>query len=205
MKDKNKFKAMMMSIGEIFDKEISQSLLEVYWRVLEPFSDAQASRALNHAISTCKFFPKPADIIEILTVKLEDKAILAWVQVEDAVRKIGNYVSVKFVDDPVIHSCLEAMGGWHRVGEWKEQEMVWKRKEFETFYMIYDCKEKHPDYLPGWSEINNRANNFHIRKPILIGGDHGRIKGSIRKEIRAGVCGDSGGSTREREGITHSN
>jgi hypothetical protein len=117
MKDKKKFKAMMMSIGEIFDKEISQTLLEVYWRVFEPFSDVEASRALNQAISTCKFFPKPADLIDILTIKPADKAALAWVEVEKAVRHIGNYQSVKFVDDPVIHSCLEAMGGWHRVGE----------------------------------------------------------------------------------------
>lgn len=187
----------MSALSEIHNRELSETLTEVYWKVLEPFSDEEAVGAINRAILTCKFFPKPAEIVELLTQKTEDRAALAWIEVEKAVRHIGNYQSVKF-GDSVIHSCLEAMGGWYKVSEWSEDEMKWKRKEFEGLYKIMEKQKKHPVYLPGLMEIENRAKDFgnFVQKPVLIGGGNGeirrRIEGGDAGGIRAAVCGDSG-------------
>ena len=73
MKDKEKFKGFMMIVGELFDKNPSQQLLDVYWQILEPFTDEQCEAAFKKVITTVKFFPKPADFMDHLLPKRFDE------------------------------------------------------------------------------------------------------------------------------------
>jgi len=168
MKNKELFAKNMAVLSEIHDREITESLMSIFWQVLEPFPDDDCARAFDRIIKTSKFFPKPADFIEFLQSD-DERSVLAWAEVNKAVRSVGNYQSVKF-SDPVIHSCLEAMGGWHKVCDWQESEIKWKRKEFESLYKAMATKGKHPEYLPGVCEIDNHATGFGFDKPVMIGG-----------------------------------
>lgn len=171
MKDEPKFKEYMAALCELHDKSLSQLLINLYWKTLEPFTDNDCERAFKELIFSSKVFPKPVDFIETLKGKKQDQGTLAWLTVVKALRKIGPYQSVTF-DDPVIHSIIEAMGGWIKLGTVTEDELKWKQREFERLYSIISGKGgNHPTYLPGITERDNAANGYseHIPAPVRIG------------------------------------
>lgn len=67
------FKKCMAGFGELFEKEISKTLLSIYWDCLENFSDEQCENAFKEVLVTCRFFPKPVEIIEIIESKIKCK------------------------------------------------------------------------------------------------------------------------------------
>ena len=148
MKNKTKFAEFMAALGEIFDKDISKTLSLVYWKTLEPYPDKECEKAFNSIITTAKFWPKPAELLEALNGTDEEAAINAWTKVSMAVRTIGPYKPVQF-DDSAIHSALEAMGGWVEFQNCSMNDWKWKQKEFERIYLLMTKKDEHPKYLPG--------------------------------------------------------
>ena len=171
MKNRKLFKEYMTALAELFGKELTALLNGLYWKILEPFGDEQCEAAFKELIFSSRFFPKPADFLDLLRGKKEDQAARAWIKVVDAVRGIGNYESVQF-DDPIIHSVFKFWGGWGVTADWKESELKWKQKEFERLYVIMSANKEHPTYLPGLNEINNAASGCDIQaKPVRIGFD----------------------------------
>lgn len=173
MKDENRFRELMTVLGEIHDRQITRLLLDVYWRILEPFPDEACIRAFHELIGRVKFFPKPAEFLELLEVRRGDQATSAWLEVIAALKRYGTYRSVRFAD-PVIHSAIEAMGGWVRLGLMEERERPWRQKEFERLYAILAGRDGgHPAYLAGLHEINNAAGGYPVQQVIDVAGRRG--------------------------------
>jgi hypothetical protein len=173
MKDENRFLELMTVLGEIHDRKITRLLLDVYWRVLEPFPDNTCIRAFHELIRSAKFFPKPAEFLEHLEARREDRAAAAWLDVVATLKRFGNYQSVRFAD-PVIHSAIEAMGAWVRFGLMEEKERPWKQKEFERLYQIIAGRNgSHPSYLAGICEIENAAGGYRVPAAIDVGVSNG--------------------------------
>ena len=170
MKDKNKFKEFMAGLGELYDKEVTPLLIKIYWQTLEPFSDVECENAFNQTIATSKFWPKPVEFLDILQGSGEDKATMAWLEVDKAVRHIGTLASVQF-DDPVVHSTIEALGGWESLGNVTEYDWKWIRKDFISMYPRMARKEKHPKRLIGQTERENLGRNYKdfIPETVMIG------------------------------------
>jgi len=180
VKDEVKFKEFMTVLCEIHDKRLTQLLSDLYWKILEPFSDEDCGRAFKELVYECKFFPKPAEFIEILKGKKQDQAMTAWIEVVNAIKRIGPYQSIDF-GDPVIHGVIEFMGGWPAIGYWLEDDLKWKQREFERLYGIMQGRECKTKYLPGICEIANDLKGFHGRDEIVcLGHDE-------RKQIAIGV------------------
>lgn len=175
MKNELLFKQYMAALSEIFGKELSALLNSLYWKTLEPFTDFECEQAFKELIFSAKFFPKPADFLEILRGKQEDQATKAWIKVVEAIRRVGNYKSVKF-DDPVIHSVFKFWGGWGVTGDWKEADLKWKQKEFQQLYAVMARDGKHPEYLPGTIEIQNAADGYELKPEIVRIGFDERAK-----------------------------
>jgi hypothetical protein len=155
MNDKIKFKELMTALCELHDKKLSQTLADIYWESLNQFTDDQCIKVFKELILSSKFFPKPADFMEILKGKKEHNATIAWIEVLNAIKRIGNYESVKFAD-PVIHSVLQVMGGWDQLAAtMTTDEEKWKQKEFERLYQVMERRGDHPKYLPGYYESHN--------------------------------------------------
>ena len=159
----------MVGLGEIFNKEISQVLMDIYWKALEPFSDEICAHAFNQVITTSKFFPKPAELLERISGSPEDRAMLAWLSVEDAIRRFGPYTSVRFVD-PVIISVIESLGGWPSFENFTNNELKWKQKVFFVRYRAMQEKSEHSSYLPGIAEIENNSRGYSefIEPPVTV-------------------------------------
>jgi hypothetical protein len=170
MKDKKMFGEFILAIGEMFDKDISDVLRQLYWKALEPFTDEQCKKAFNDVILSSRFFPKPIDIIEKIKGTQSNRATEAWIQTLTAIRRIGTYRSVKF-SDPVIHAVIEFMSGWPEMGNILVDDEKWKQKEFERLYPIMEARGRCPEYLPGRIEVKNSAHGFldHIPQPVAIG------------------------------------
>lgn len=175
MKNEKLFKEYMAALSEIHNRELSALLNSLYWKTLEPFTDDECERAFKELVFSTKFFPKPADFLEILQGKAEDQGARAWIQVVGAVRRYGNYQSVRFAD-PVIHSVIEFMGGWGATRDWTDSELKWKQKEFEKMYGIMQRNGKHPEYLPGDIEIQNAANGYEEKREIVQIGFDEKVK-----------------------------
>lgn len=176
--DYEKFAVMMATLAEVFNdgKEVSKIKMEIYFKSLERYPIEHISQAITSMINSRVYpsFPKPAEIIQEITGKAENRATESWLQVLEAVKRIGNYESVKFAD-PVIHSVVHVMGGWPQLCMMENDEVKWKQKEFERLYEVISSSRdgKHPDYLPGTSEMENFKNGFDVELSVVrIGFDN---------------------------------
>jgi len=170
MKDEIKFKEYMATLCEVYDRTLSKLLTDLYWKVLEPFTDQQCADAFKEIIYSSRFFPKPADFIEVLQGSKKTRATEAWLEALETLKRIGNYESVKFAD-AAIHSVVMAMGGWPEFCMMENEDVKWKQKEFERLYEIISGRGgDHPTYLPGTTELHNFRTGFEINKNIVMVG-----------------------------------
>ncbi len=170
MKDKEKFKGFMMVVGELFDKNISQELLDVYWQILKPFNNDQCEEAFKKVMTTAKFFPKPAEILEHLIRGYT--SLSAWQAALGALKESGPYTSVCF-EDRAIHLTIEMMGGWPVFCSMENDQIKWKQIEFEKIYKgVCGGDSKFPEHLHGISEKENfRTGHINYDTPAVIIGD----------------------------------
>jgi len=190
--NRKEFAGIMAVLSELFDgsKEISEAKMSIYWESLKDFPLKDIKKAVGTIIRGRVYpsLPKPAEIIQAITGSMEERAVKAWIQVLETVKRIGPWQSVRF-SDPVIHAVVEYMGGWPELGNMLSHEEKWKRQEFEKLYSIMSERGKYPPYLPGIIEIQNNANGYkeYIPDPIAIeeGGKWGvlEIEGEVKKTL----------------------
>ena len=163
--EKKNFVAMMNAVGELYSKNISGPLLEIYWRSLSQFEYSEVEQAvqkyINHA-DNGQFIPKPADIVKMISGSGEDRALAAWAKVLQAIQRVGVYGSVVF-DDAVIHVAITEMGGWVRLCSSKQSELGFFEREFLKIYQLQlrQPAKHYPAQLTGLLS--------HPEKPVLIG------------------------------------
>lgn len=85
-------------------------------------------------------------------ISLDQRALVAWNAVLDAVSRVGGYQSVSF-DDPVVHAAINAIsgqGGWATLCEVDSETLrTWKRKEFiETYKAFISVGIRPESHLP---------------------------------------------------------
>jgi hypothetical protein len=172
MQNRMKFAENMAGLGEAFGTEITELKGKIYWQVLDRFSDDQVERAILESISTLKFFPKPAELIELIEGKSEEKSLVAWDELLTAIQRHGSYASVRF-EDAKITKAVELMGGWLELCSMTEDETKFRRAEFQKIYSSLRG-EFPPKTLAGRYELDNAMRGFHsaIPDPIMIGHGH---------------------------------
>lgn len=169
------FTKIMCVLSEVYGDGRPPSDLknEIYFTALKQYSIDTLKHAIERMVTSRVFpsFPKPGEIIQEIEGAKEDHAVIAWVEVVGAIRRIGSYQSVAFAD-PTIHAVIEFMGGWPATGEWLEDDLKWKQREFERLYPIMKSRGCGKKYLPGICEISNGTHGYHgIDNPVLIGSE----------------------------------
>jgi hypothetical protein len=137
--DRLDFAGLMNGLGEYYGKQISPSLADIYWNGLQQYDFTEVSAAINAHVrntETGQFMPKIADVERYLHGSTGTRAMQAWLRVANAIQAVGTYQSVKF-DDPLIHACIEDMGGWPEMGQILEDDLHFRIREFEKRYMAY--------------------------------------------------------------------
>ena len=148
MNNKSEFKEFMAGAGEIFNKQITPIISKMYWKVLEPFTDEQCRKAFNLVIEKCKFFPKPAELIEFIVgspkqikQSQDDKALVIANEIIAHLNISGSRVFPK-LDDKIAKYLMTKRWPYY---EWAstvlESELKWWIKEFCEAYKSYSARE----------------------------------------------------------------
>lgn len=171
--DHSAFGKMMLTVGELYGKDVTPTMITLYFRALEEFALKEVGRAFNLHVKNPdngQFFPKPADLIRLLNGNTESQGLLAWSKVMDGIRRVGAWRSVSF-DDPIIHLVIVDMGGWPKLCDTKEDDAPFVGREFEKRYRAYSQQgvpEKFPRALLGLADKAN-AGSYAPETPMLIG------------------------------------
>ncbi|MGL4757468.1 MAG: DUF6475 domain-containing protein [Aeromonadaceae bacterium] len=165
--DKSAFRDMMMAAGEVYGREITKPLLQMYFAALHQCGIDQVQGAMMAHLQnpdSGQFFPKPADLIRQLSgtskqqeAAIEDKASIAWACIERDIRRIGSYGTLK-MDDKQALAAVKAIGGWQSLCQTETSKMEWKRKEFIRMYETFERTplDALPASLPGRIEMSEK-------------------------------------------------
>ena len=168
--------AFVVELGktaELFGEIMSESRALLYFEALVDLPLETVRAGLIQARRASKFFPKPAELRELVTGSVEDRARAAWRRVLGAIEHVGTYESVDF-RDRMIHAVVEAMGGWDGTWAWDRAdgpELLGLERDFVSLYRLY-CQRgldrNPPAILFGQHAIENRQLRGETPPPEII-------------------------------------
>lgn len=129
MKNQESFKQNLVGMGEVYGKEITPSLAQIYWTTLKEFSDEQVSKAFEQALATLKFFPKPAELRELITGTGEEQAHEAWGQILRCLER-GESPPVE------LHEITRQLGGWGTLRMKTYRELDFVKRDFVDLFSM---------------------------------------------------------------------
>jgi hypothetical protein len=170
-KDRDKFAGLMAMLDENYNQQSSKMKMELYFNAFESYDIDLIERVIYQAIRSLKFFPKIAELLELIEGDKCSRSLSAWLLVLEALEQSGTYQSVKF-DDPLIHFAIERMGGWLKLADFKGEDLVWAERQFRELYSLGESKVEYlevPEHLAGFHEIHNNSKGLlsFIPKPTL--------------------------------------
>ncbi|WP_290925028.1 DUF6475 domain-containing protein [Halodesulfovibrio sp.] len=178
---RKRFAEGMKGMCELHNRAASKPMLKMYFFALAKFDIEDVLRAFVEAVSATKFFPKPAEIIELIQGSPEDVAEFEASKVVNAVRRVGGYRSVAF-DNPTTAAVIEyAFGGWAKFCcEFLDANEKWFRKEFCNTYAAFARRGvQHFGELAGRAAISNEGHCKPHQENLALIGDAGRAQAAL--------------------------
>lgn len=171
--EKQKFDVILSAVAQMYARKMTKVIFDLYFAALKNYDFQMVRKALEcHLVNpdVGQFMPKPADIVREIDGGTEDRALLAWTKVENAIKHIGNYETVVF-DDWKIHVVIVDLGGWIALCKITEKESPFKAKEFITRFRGIRVQRSYSKTLIGVIEMNNRCIGYtnNIPEPRFIG------------------------------------
>jgi hypothetical protein len=136
--------------------ESTKMTYKAYWIGLSDLSLQELQVAVCKAMQSCKSVPKPAELRELVQGKQQDRAEIAWSELQRAI-PLGPYKHIDF-GDGVINATVRSLGGWPNYlarFDSAENEM-WARKDFMATYTrlaSIGLSEEAMAYLPGITDM----------------------------------------------------
>ncbi len=82
--DRARFQATLASLAEVFGKQLSPQLTELYWDALKPLAIEELQKGAESWIRFGKHFPKPAELMERFKDLLASAPKVAYVPAEQS-------------------------------------------------------------------------------------------------------------------------
>jgi len=194
MLNKSKFINIMTGLCEVYGKTPSEFIYDIYYNIFKDYSLNQVNNAINDCVKEHKYntLPKPAEILEYIEGSKDDKAMIAWIKVKEALDKADYYQSVEF-DDPVISHCIKALDGWMNFCNMTmlKKDMPFVEKRFMDLYRLFlKLEVKGPVKLIGFAETKNRdsGNLENIPEPIAIGYGERKVDLTLNPQRKEPQC-----------------
>lgn len=132
------FGLQLVALGEVFNEPVSAARLELFLRLVEDLPyDALRQAVVSHG-RTATFFPKPAELRQIVLGQIEDQAELAWTALLREVRRVGWLGTPRWPDVATEAAALGLFGGsWRALCEHLPAggpELLGFRKQFVALY-----------------------------------------------------------------------
>ncbi len=132
--DWTRFCKLLELAGEVqAGSKRSEAAAALMFEMLKQYTFEQVNDAIMFHIKTNSFFPAPKDIISAIEGSADDRARLAWVNVNRARERFGTWDTVQF-DDPRIHYAIKQLGGWIQISETPDEDWRFMEKQFITLY-----------------------------------------------------------------------
>jgi hypothetical protein len=162
-RDLEAFAGLMALLAEVFDKDLNAQRVEIYFRALATWPIEQIAAAVDEAVRRLKFFPKPAELIELLEGSPDDQAEHAWGQFWLALTRGGTYRSLYCEDDVLAEVIRRQFGTWADAWniprpEYDPPGHQIHRKNFVSMYRdLVRQRRRWDPYLMGQTEATNLA------------------------------------------------
>lgn len=156
--DSPDFTERLKALGAVFDANLTAVKVVVYFEALRDLPFEVVVQAMNHAVKTCKFFPKPAELRSLAVGDDEDVAETAWVSLRAAMKHAGSYASLAVGDAALAETIVSVFGGWPQACASDLSPEMWasKRKEFGRVYRVMRQRGMvGTRFLPGICEQQN--------------------------------------------------
>jgi len=136
-----KFQEYMTLLGDVYDKEISDAKKDIYWVILKPYSDADCVKAFKQAIASCKWFPKPSELIDIIKSFVPEISIITKAEnqlqfVLKWAKECSSVPNPKF-KDPVTQHLVDTIWPQNVMMHKTVADMVWFAKDFKVAYVAH--------------------------------------------------------------------
>ncbi len=200
--EKARILTALLGMAEVYGRTLSEVTQRLYLAVLDGYECQDVVQAFMRHIEDPEhgqFMPKPADIVRQIRGDPEGEAHQAWAKLMWAVRDHGSYASVVF-DDALIHAVVQQMGGWVRIGEFTQDELPFRMKDFVALYRSHRQRAEVPQYPPVLLGIIATQNTFlgfadDVPEPVLVGDrtkalavlDGGTLASQGRLGVQAGA------------------
>jgi hypothetical protein len=142
MLDEIIFAKYITALAEMFNKKLSEVVMEMYYEVLKDMSNEDFIASVKKLMSewSYSYMPKPAHIKNALvdSVSLEVEANNEWNIVMKAIEKFGSYKNVRF-QNIATNGTIQALTG----GKWSElcsktyEQLDWVKKDFVKLYQNF--------------------------------------------------------------------
>ena len=149
--DRRKIIDALTALAVVLDKDLTPAALTLYARLLAPFAAEDVLRAIDRAAADGKFFPKPAELLDVLTGRADEREadpVLAWRVVLDALERVGGYDDARF-EDGAIAAAVEGLGGWTSLAEMTGDELTLQRIPHQ-FAILYREAARRGRRRPAW-------------------------------------------------------
>lgn len=142
------FRQGIYLIETITGKAFGKNQLEIYRTLLEDIPESKFISGINNMLRERVFsnLPMPAEIREYSLGLKEDEMMVkinrAKLLLNNGISKAGIYNDVVF-EDPVIHLCIDSIGGWINFCKKSSKEVEdWLKWDFPKLYKSFSTRKQ---------------------------------------------------------------
>jgi len=140
------FVRALTGLAEIHNEPLSEERIRGYVATLQDLGETRLVVACRYFAKHLKWFPKPADFVQLLTkgsiepASSESEAMIAWARVQTV---LTNATQVRRLceSDPRIAAGVAACGGWYTMLHGGE-DPKWQRRAFVRAFCGKDAETK---------------------------------------------------------------
>lgn len=143
-RDRPQFAEAMHAMAETFNEPVSEIRAEAYFDALRDLPLERVNAAVRLALRTCRFFPKPVDLRELVEGSADQRADFAWGEVLSQIRRVGYMGTPTFIDPSVAETVRQVWGHWRRLCETLPAagpELVGWMKQFKAAYGTVSARD----------------------------------------------------------------
>jgi hypothetical protein len=162
-----RFRAVIVGMGKMYEREIDGPLLDAYWLALRAWELSDFEEAAGQLMGTSEFMPRPAAFNELRKAGCPTSGE-AWIRALENSRNAfvcGQVTRGPSCGDPLIDRAAHAIGGYGAIAMCDSSKLSFLEKRFAEHY-----------------EAISAAEDVREAVPQLTYGNRGRLSGptSIR-------------------------
>lgn len=143
-----RFNAVMNGMAKLFDRELDNVLLDVYWLALRDWDLPDFEQAAGHLMASAKFMPKPSEFNDLRKAS-RPVAAEAWLTARKVWKSAAALGRGKVSSgDPVIDRAIEALGGYGAMAMSETSKLHFLEKQFAEIYASMQDAQDVREALP---------------------------------------------------------